>query len=317
MSVAPHHENRSAISRGYLIAILGTIVWSFTGIFIRYLTDVIAMPVLVMAVWRDALVAVTLVIIFLALNRSLFRIDRKHIPFLIAYGFVLSLYNMLWTLSVKFNGAAVSTVLVYGSPTVTALLERWLFSEKIKLHQYFAIAISIIGVMFVAEAFSPIVWELNFPGFIVGLLSGLGMSGFSLMGRETAKREVNTWSALLYSFAIAAVFLLFYDVLSSGTALSDIGKRMLWLGDSAEGWGLLILLAVGPTLGGYGLYTLSLRYLQATVSNLIATLEPPLTTIEAYILLEERLTLPQIIGGVLILGSVVLLRIQRRGTKSE
>ena len=311
MTVVPQQDQRSTTSRGYPIAIFAMFVWSFTGIFIRYLTDVFVMPALVIAVWRDALVAVTLVIIFLVLNRSLLKVEKRHISFLIVYGFILSLYNMVWTLSVKFNGAAVSTVLVYGSPAVTAMLERWLFTERIKLHQYIAIAISIVGVAFVADVFNPRVWELNFTGLIVGILSGLGMSAFSLMGRETAKRDINTWTALLYSFAIAAFFLLFYDMFSSGTPLSGFVDRMLWLGDSAKGWGLLILLAVGPTLGGYGLYTLSLRYLQATVSNLIATLEPPVTTVEAYILLGERLTLPQIFGSVLILGSVILLRLQK------
>jgi DME family drug/metabolite transporter len=312
MTVTGREMEPSTISKGYLIAIAATMVWSFTGILIRYLTDVIAMPVLVMAAWRDALVAATLVVIFLVFNRSRFTIAKEHIPFLIVYGFILSLYNMLWTLSVKFNGAAVSTVLVYISPAITALIERWFFAEKMNLRQYVAIAISIVGVAFVADAFSSQVWELNFWGLIVGMLSGLGMTAFSLAGRETARRDIDTWTALLYSFAIAAGFILLYDLISNGMPLSGIVARMFWLGDSTKDWSLLILLAVGPTLGGYGLYTLSLRYLQATVSNLIATLEPPLTTVEAYILLGERLTLPQIFGSLLILGSVILLRLKKR-----
>ena len=62
---------------------------------------------------------------------------------------------------------------------------------------------------------------------------------------------------------------------------------MFWLGNSFAGWGILFFLGVAPTLGGFGLYTLSLRYLSPTTSNLIATLEPAFTAIWAYFLLNE------------------------------
>ena len=83
---------------------------------------------------------------------------------------------------------------------------------------------------------------------------------------------------------------------------------MLWLGNSTVAWGILIFLAVAPTLGGFGLYTLSLRYLEPTVANLIATLEPAFTAIWAYFLLNEQLTAIQWIGSFLIFTGVILLR---------
>ena len=85
--------------------------------------------------------------------------------------------------------------------------------------------------------------------------------------------------------------------------------HLLWLGDSTDGWGVLALLAVGPTIGGFGLYTVSLTYLPASVANLIATLEPAMTAILAYFFLGEQLNSPQLAGSGLILAGVVLLRI--------
>jgi drug/metabolite transporter, DME family len=82
------------------------------------------------------------------------------------------------------------------------------------------------------------------------------------------------------------------------------------LGSSVSGWGLLFLLGVAPTLGGFGLYTLSLRYLSPTVSNVIATLEPAFTGVWAYLFLSEQLTVTQIIGSVLLFTGVILLRVK-------
>ena len=83
---------------------------------------------------------------------------------------------------------------------------------------------------------------------------------------------------------------------------------MLWLGNSVIGWGILFFLGVAPTLGGFGLYTLSIRYLSPTTANLIATLEPAFTAIWAYFLLSEVLTGPQLFGSVLVFAGVILLR---------
>ena len=83
---------------------------------------------------------------------------------------------------------------------------------------------------------------------------------------------------------------------------------MFWLEKSLNGWGALAFLAIGPTIGGYGLYTVSLGYLPASVANLIATLEPAFTALQAYLFLGEMMTGMQIIGSVVILCAVLFLR---------
>jgi drug/metabolite transporter (DMT)-like permease len=74
----------------------------------------------------------------------------------------------------------------------------------------------------------------------------------------------------------------------------------------------MLVLAIGPTLGGYGLYTVSLTYLPATTANLIVTLEPAMTAVLAFLFLGERLTIPQLAGSAVILTGVFLLRLSDR-----
>jgi drug/metabolite transporter, DME family len=92
---------------------------------------------------------------------------------------------------------------------------------------------------------------------------------------------------------------------AAGKPLGDL----FWLEQAWVGWAILITLAVLPTIGGYGLYTVSLGYLPASVANLIATLEPAITAVLAYIFLGETMTALQIAGGLVIISGVVLLRI--------
>jgi len=74
----------------------------------------------------------------------------------------------------------------------------------------------------------------------------------------------------------------------------------------------LVLLALGPTLGGYGLYMISLSHLPAATANLIVTLEPAITAALAFFLLGERLVPVQLLGAGLILGGVVLVYLSVR-----
>ena len=84
---------------------------------------------------------------------------------------------------------------------------------------------------------------------------------------------------------------------------------LFWLRDSAAGWGILFLLAAGPTVAGFGLYNVSLSYLPSSVANLIVTLEPAFTAVTAYILLGERLSAIQLGGSLMIMAGVILLRV--------
>ena len=132
------------------------------------------------------------------------------------------------------------------------------------------------------------------------------------MGRAAARRGINSWTTLTYGFTFATPFLLFYNLLG-GLLPPGVGSMdFFMLGDAYLGWGILIFLAIGPTLSGFGLYTLSLAYLPASVANLIATLEPVVTAVLAYLLLGERLALPQWLGGILVMVGVLLLRLEER-----
>ena len=49
-------KSTSTYSRGYLIALIATVLWSTTGPFISYLSKTYALPSLVLAFWRDLFV---------------------------------------------------------------------------------------------------------------------------------------------------------------------------------------------------------------------------------------------------------------------
>ena len=218
----------------------------------------------------------------------------------------------MWTFSVQYNGAAAATVMGFCSPALTAILSRILFKEQLSAIKVISILLSLMGIVLISGAYDASVWNLNAAGIIFGLLSGLLFAIYNLEGRSASNKSIDSWTALLYSFACATFFLLIFNLginsYSGKTPLADL----LWLDNSISGWSILFILGVARTLGGFGLYTLSLRYLPTTVASLIATLEPAFTAIWAYFLLNEVMVGTQIFGGLLVLMGVILLRFEQK-----
>ncbi len=309
----------SDLARGYTAALGAAVLLSTTAVFIRYLTVTYEIPALVLAFWRDVFVALTLVPVLAIIRPALLRVEQRHLGYLAAYGLMLAAFNAMWTLSVTFNGAAVATVLAYCSAAFTALLGWWLLREKLNWGKLVAIALSIGGCVLVADALDPAAWGANFAGILTGVLSGLTYAGYSLMGRAASQRGLHPWTSLIYTFGFAAVVLLGVNLLP-GEVIPGGAVRtgdMFWLGTSWAGWGVLFLLAAGPTVGGFGLYNVSLSHLPSSVANLIVTLEPAFTAITAYFFLGERLTVTQAAGGLVIVSGVVFLRVYQGRMQGE
>jgi drug/metabolite transporter (DMT)-like permease len=307
----PETLHRNQLTRGYLIALVSALFLSTTAIFIRYLTLNYQLPALVLALWRDIFVALTVLPILGLARPALLKVSRAHLRYLIGYGLVLAVFNSLWTLSVALNGAAVATVLVYCSAGFTALLGWWFLKERLDAAKLLAVACSLGGCVLVSGALDAATLNANLVGILTGIFAGLSYAAYSLLGRSAAQRGLNPWTTLLYTFSFAAVFLLVCNLLLGGILPGAAARPadLLWLGNAWSGWGVLFLLAAVPTVAGFGLYNVALTYLPSSVTNLVVTMEPAFTAVTAYLIFGEQLNLVQIAGSLLILGGVVFLRL--------
>jgi drug/metabolite transporter (DMT)-like permease len=301
----------SSLTKGYIVAIVGILFWSTTGVFIAYLITNYGMPALLLAFWRNLLVCVALAPMLLITRRSLLRIETSQIPFYALYGFVLAVFNSIWTLSVQANGAAVATVLAYSSAAFTAIMAWWIFKEAIRLPKMIAIVLSLIGCVLVSNAYDPAMWNLNPIGIATGLLSGILFGVYNMFGKETARRKINPWTALLYSFAFSSVFTFLFNLIPFVPGTAGSLERILPT-LPVNGWIVLIILSFIPTVLGFGLYNMSMNYLPASVASLLATSEPAMTAVEAYIFLHERMTIIQIVGSLIILSAVIIVQFERQ-----
>jgi len=303
-------------SQGYVIAIISAMLLAFTAVIIRALTEYFHLPTFVLAFWRAALVAVVLLPLLLLFKPEWARLRREQVLFYAGYGLLLAMFNGLWTLSVALNGASVATILTYCSVGFTLFLGWVLYSERLSLREMLVIAVSLVGCFLVSNGDSMGNSRFDLLGLLIGLLSGIGYTLYTLGGRIASERRYPVWNTILYVFGFSAVYQWLFNTTLAFLSLAAFQGMTgdLWFLSQGEqgiqwnGWLLLVTLAAGPTLLGFGLYNISLKTLPLAIANLILSLELVFTAVIAYFLLGENMNQLQLLGSALVMGGVLMLR---------
>ena len=76
---------------------------------------------------------------------------------------------------------------------------------------------------------------------------------------------------------------------------------------TAAGWGWLACLAVVSTVAAVSLFFAGLRRVGPTTASILATVEPLVTVLLAFVVFGEVLGMVQIVGGALVLAAVLVL----------
>ncbi|CAI0728831.1 DMT family transporter [Serratia grimesii] len=303
-------------SQGYVIAIISAMLLAFTAIIIRVLTEYYHLPTFVLAFWRAALVALVLLPVLLLFKPEWAHLQRSQVPFYACYGLLLAVFNSLWTLSVALNGASVATILTYCSVGFTVFLGWMMYSERLSLRQLVVIVVSLGGCFLVSNGDSMGNSHFSLLGLLVGMLSGIGYTLYTLGGRVATERHYPVWNTILYVFGFSAIYQWVFNAaltLYPLAAFHDMTGSLWFLSQGVQGiewrgWLLLLTLAAGPTLLGFGLYNISLKTLPLAVANLILSLELVFTAVIAYFLLGENMNQLQLLGSALVMGGVLMLK---------
>jgi drug/metabolite transporter (DMT)-like permease len=157
-------------------------------------------------------------------------------------------------------------------------------------------------------------------GLVLVLLAG-GSGGFELVGALLALGASLTYTTyiLVSDTVIGDVdpFAFALLVLLGATAtftVVGLGTGSVELALSGDAWLWLVLIALISTVVAVSAFFAGLRRVGPSEAAILSTFEPPVTVVLAFLVLGERLTLPQLAGGALVLAAVILLQLSPRAS---
>lgn len=227
-------------------------------------------------------------------------VDRKSAPALIGLGLSIPAVNGVYYLAIQRLAVAVALVLEYSAPVLvvawTAVRSRK-FPRPLLLVTLLA---AVVGVVFVAELPAGDIGSLDGVGLLLGLAAAVFFSAYTLLNEATGAR-FGPIPAMARAFAVAAAFWLVYQIprgFPEALVDPDNVLRVLFIG-------------VGGTLVPFLLFIWGVSKVKSEKAAIAATIEPPLAGVIAWLWLGEELSAMQIGGGLLILGAVAALQLER------
>jgi drug/metabolite transporter (DMT)-like permease len=155
-------------------------------------------------------------------------------------------------------------------------------------------------------------------GLVLVLLSA-GTGTFDMSGALLALAASLTYTTyILVSDGIIgdvdpfALALLVLTGATASFAVAGLVTGSLDLALSGEAWLWLVLIALVSTVVAVSAFFAGLRRVGPSEAAILSTFEPPVTVALAFLVLGERLTPAQLVGGALVLAAVVMIQLPRR-----
>jgi DME family drug/metabolite transporter len=283
---------------GYLLIVGAAVLWGLLGPASRFAMRDGVDP-LEIAFWRAALGTVLFGVHAGAIRRL--RVERRDLPAVIAFGVVgIGLFYAAYFQAVRQGGAALAAVLLYTAPVWVAVLAWLLRWERMNATKAVALAITLAGVAGLASAAGGEV-RVGAGALFWGLLSGWAYATYYLFGKRFFDRYPAP-TLFLYALPVGALGLL---------PLVDFHPAK-----SAAAWGAIVFVALIPTYGAYLLYSAGLRRVEATRAATVATVEPVVSAVAAYLVWGERLAPAGYAFAALVLAGVMLM-VRAGGARAE
>ena len=286
-------------SKGIILVVLAALCWATSSILINLIVQESGISAVSLAFWRDLTTSVVLIIFILFFRPVLFSISRENLPWLIAMGVIsIGLFHVLWNTSVVLFGASVATVIQSNAPIFVTIIARFVFSEPINPRKIIAVALSVIGTILSSGLTKSGIEQITIMGLLAALGSAIAYGTFPLFGRKIAG-NTNSWTIMLYAFIFGTLTLLPFQF---GKPLPFPVSSQVYL--------YFIIFVIISTIGGFGIFSMSLKYLPASIASITATAEIVFASIMAYIFLNERLDIWQWIGAAFVISGVILVSIK-------
>ncbi|MEM3620671.1 MAG: DMT family transporter [Nitrososphaerota archaeon] len=265
---------------------IAAVIWGSNGVIVNF----IELDPFLIAYYRTLLATLLLIpTVFLVNKREFIKAVREW-KLLIFNGFMNALgWGFLFS-SMKLIPIAISVLLNYLAPIFVAILSPFFLKEKIKTTTIVSLPLSLLGVTLIFNE------QINYgsasiPGIIYGLLSGLFYAVFILISKKI-RREYSSYTLASYTYMFTLVFLAIIVSASSQT-----------INVKEEAIPLLLLIGFVNTAFAVTIYFHGLGLIEAQKAVILTYFEPLCAALFGVLFLNQILSIPLIVGGILIILS--------------
>jgi len=265
------------------MAIFGTI-----GLFVRH----IGVSSGELALYR-AVLAALLIGGFLLVTKNPIPLQkiRRSLPLLILSGMAMGFNWILLFEAYKYTTVSVATLSYYFAPVIVTVACPILFREKMTRKQWICFAMSTLGIVLITGLGDLSGNDRHFLGILFGLGAACLYAAVILLNKFI--RDVDGIHRTLLQFLAAIAVLAPYVAFTGGITLEKLDTL---------GWVFLLIVGLVHTGITYCMYFTALKDIPGQKAAILSYIDPLVAVLVSVLVLGESITLPQLLGGGLILG---------------
>ena len=220
----------------------------------------------------------------------------------IGAGLAFSLDFLSYHSAVDWIGTGIGTLIGNSQVIIVTLMSWWLFGERPNLSILISLPIVMFGLFLISGIWDDEPYGSHpVRGVIAGVFTAIFYSAFLIIFRF-ANRELAPATNLQFDSTVGCAFGL---LILSFLPLQSIHVDPINFEPTLPVHGWLLLLAILSQVVGWLAIAYSLPRLPAAYTSFAILLQPTLTIVWGIVLLFESPSIQQVIGMILILGSII------------
>ena len=281
--------------------IIAMLIFGSLGLFVR----AINMPSSVIVLMRTIIGSLFLALVILIRKRPINRkLILSNFPILALSGLVLGAGWVFLFETYRYTTVSTATLLYYCAPIIVFLLSPVIFKERLTWNKTLGIVAAIIG-MSIVNGFG-LGGSNPYLGLICGAFSALLYAMLMILNKFI--KNLSGLESTLAQLIIAAFVMTFYVLFS---------HEYTW--PFSNGLEIFLLMTLGILHTGIAcyLYFSSMRELPGQTIALLSYIDPVSALFFSATFLDERLSFPQIVGALLILGGTAFSQLYQAKQRAK
>lgn len=194
---------------------------------------------------------------------------------------------------------AIAIVLLFTSPLLVVLWTAFASHRAPSQFVLIALMLSILGVVLVSKLLESNLEQINWFGIGIGLTTAVFFAAYTILSEQLAGTGESV-GILMKTYAVASLFWLAYQF-TQGLPTTVL---------TPEHFPKVLVIGTVGNLLPYLLFLWSIQRVHAERAAIVATLEPFIAAILAWLWFGQTLTMLQILGGVLIIVAVTAMQLK-------
>ena len=281
--------------RGRWFVFAAATLWGTSATLARFVFHERSVSPLVVVELRLAFAVALLASWLLLTNRAAFRIARADIPYFLVLGLGgVAMVQGSYYYSISRIGVGLAILIQYLAPSLIVAASLVLRRPTSKA-TVIAVLIAAAGTALLVGTVTPEAAGATPFDWMVTSASAAFFAFYIVYSKRGLSRYPPE-TVLLYSFTIAGIFWAFVNPpWQIAAARYD-----------ASLWFMFLLLGIFSTLVPFAFFNYGLRRMPAAEAGVVATLEPVVAVVSAWVFLDEGLKPVQWVGAMLVLAAAAL-----------